>query len=147
MRDFNHTVNVLVKAYLNNTLQRSNCFACAVGNMIADSNNYIYCNRKGMLSWEKNNPEWQWVFVTISGEPEQFTEEFNYKDLSKEQIDSTGYTWQELAKIEYAFERNYKGEDPMFNSLMAVVDVLADIHNIDLKEREKSKLLFQHENI
>lgn len=36
MRDFNHSVNVLVKAYLNNTLAHSTCYACAVGNLVAD---------------------------------------------------------------------------------------------------------------
>lgn len=41
---YQKTVDILVKAYFDDTLQHGNCYACAVGNIIAgncgdDSNN------------------------------------------------------------------------------------------------------------
>lgn len=72
------------------------------------------------------------------------------------QVAMTGYSIKNLKDIEYAFE-NAPGDsalngrmsadritDPewMFNGLMAVVDVLAEIHDIDLKVREDAKSLF-----
>jgi hypothetical protein len=149
MRDFHYTVNVLVKAYLNDTLEHSNCGACAVGNMIADSigdANFPvhspFIDKNVILS---KGHGWAAVFCTVSKD-KQFIFSDEYNGVAKEQIDSTGYTWQELARIEKAFEyQGYtiKGRDEaMFCGLMAVVDVLADIHNIDLKVREEVKTLF-----
>jgi hypothetical protein len=56
--------------------------------------------------------------------------------------------WTELAEIEKAFEKVYytspneTSEELMFNGLMAVVDVLASIHNINLTEVSQAKALF-----
>jgi hypothetical protein len=58
----------------------------------------------------------------------------------------TGYSVHEIHQIEYAFENApYQGDDTeewMFNGLMAVVDVLAEIHGIDLTAKEEAKKLF-----
>jgi len=32
---FENTVDILVKAYINDTLEHNNCYACAVGNIVA----------------------------------------------------------------------------------------------------------------
>jgi hypothetical protein len=161
MRDFNHTVDVLVKAYLNETLEHGVCTACAVGNIIADS---IGAKpTRGGINWKRNGteiiPVWGKVFQSIAPGNQRVTADA-YKGWEKKQIDTTGYTWQELAKIEYAFELHNSGiyldDDPefqddyslviinqaMFNGLMAVVDVLADIHGIDLEAKETAKALF-----
>lgn len=156
MRDFHYTVNVLVKAYLNETLEHGVCTACAVGNIIADSVKAKVIKDHGV--WVRNGalvqPIWDDVFLSeIPGEQKINPE--NYKGWAKRQIDTTGYTWQELAKIEYAFELHnclidYPNDeqeekqisDAMFNGLMAVVDVLADIHGIDLERKEEAKALF-----
>ena len=126
MRDFSHSVDVLVKAYMNDTLTHGNDCACAVGNLIAHE---LGVNPKS--SW---NPEWLVGYVCG----------VNIEDGRRE-IETTGYTVNEILRIERAFENvlysndhdewNYKG-------LMAVVDVLADIHEIDLTTREESKKLF-----
>lgn len=161
MRDFHHTVNVLVQAYLNGTLEHGICTACAVGNIIADS--ILAKPVRGRMNWKRNGneiiPVWGEVFQSSAPGCQRVSADA-YKGWAKKQIDTTGYTWQELARIEYAFELYNCGIDldydpeyydeeelelidkAMFNGLMAVVDVLADIHNIDLSIREEAKLLF-----
>lgn len=143
MRDFNHSVNVLVNAYLNDTLKHEDCSACVVGNLCGGST------------------LWKFLFMTYNGEQKAYLDT-PQKELFLESIlahhfvtseeellqraikvcESTGYTVDELAKIEYAFETCSQVGDKMFNGLMAVVDVLADIHKIDLTTREESKKLF-----
>jgi hypothetical protein len=152
MRDFNHTVNVLVKAYLNDELAHSFCCACAVGNIIADS---IGTKPRALLIgncefdnnvFDNGVPAHVWYDEIHGG--------FG-GEIGRTQIKSTGYSIDELRIIERAFEHadgkpdqcgmwRGKQTDPtwMFNGLMAVVDVLADIHNIDLTTKETAKALF-----
>jgi hypothetical protein len=167
MRDFNHTVNVLVKAFFEETLVHANCYACAVGNIVADSIGTKVVKVRNELhdiTWENREPYpalggtfepgWGAVFST-SDDWDDYTDKSTKVQSIDEKyllssprarfhIDSTGYTWQELARIEFAFE-NVKGSTEtkrMFKGLMKVVDVLADIHGIDLKAKEEAKLLF-----
>lgn len=152
---FENTVDILVKAYLNGTLLHSNCHACAVGNIVADCMGERV--DKNRMMWEKNTPMWDDVFCVDyidykTGIRSQSLYPQNYHGSSKIQIDSTGYTWQQLSQIEKAFEtapcqRNAKSYDEewMFNGLMAVVDVLAEIHNVDLSTRESAKAMFVKE--
>ena len=149
MRDFHKTIDILVKAYLNNTLKHSDCKFCAVGNILG-------C------------PEWSYLFITMNDGIQYSGEDaFNFKvgcrnldtgeyidsqkaiikrEIGREAIKESGYTIEELARIEYAFEIASKGRDEdeyMFNGLMDVVNVLADIHGIDLEIREGTKKLFK----
>jgi hypothetical protein len=144
-RDFNNSIGVLVKAYFNDTLVHGQCHACAVGNLVGAARQVpIIKDIRNMPGkyWVKVAP-WSNVFMTVRNEQEI---DLNaYQGEAKEAIDSTGYTWQELARIEYAFETADKGsceDDYMLAGLLAVVDVLADIHGIDLTKREEAKLLF-----
>jgi hypothetical protein len=149
MRDFNHTVNVLVKAFFEGKLEHGNCHACAVGNIVHESMKGRKVKTAAPGMGTPYGSGWPSVFCSVNPD-KQIILPGNYEsDLdAKIQIDSTGYTWQELAKIERAFEDHndlYTGEeyeDAMFNGLMAVVDVLADIHGIDLKAKEEAKALF-----
>lgn len=162
MRDFNHSVNVLVKGYLDDTLKHGNCYACAVGNLICDSMGFEWEKtlNRGIYSVMWKNQVYPtsnmiilgvltrilgWAAVFSTSLQVQIIEMNNYKGKAKEQIDSTGYTVEELARIEYAFETASKKGDYMYNGLMAVVDVLADIHNVDLSSKEVSKELFKKE--
>lgn len=134
---FYNTVDILVKAYLNDTLKHKRC-GCAVHNIITSING-------------ESEPWWCGVFMTscYPGDipKRHFTRALYYGD-AKEQIDSTGYTLEELSDIEYAFERlrafNEKGQqvDNIFECLMSVVDELARIHNVDLSVKESAKQLF-----
>lgn len=151
--EFHKTVNVLVQAYLNDTLVHGYCTACAVGNIVASSMGIEVIKDDNFCGpdWSHSNPKWPNVFLCTGEDPTK--ENFQVVDSNgyekpdvKREIDSTGYTWQELAKIEFAFESApYEGtrDDRMFSGLMNVVDVLADIHNVDLSVREDAKLLFQ----
>jgi hypothetical protein len=164
MRDFNYTVNVLVKAYLNNTLEHGKCAACAVGNIIADCKGITpqkdAFGRHEFDYFTNDIPVfWHYLFMTdgITQKPYDDSEWISSQDIKErkkaghEQVISTGYTIEEMAKIEYAFETapgrpqdKFDGFDDkwMFNGLMAVVDVLAQIHGIDLTHKEAAKLLF-----
>jgi hypothetical protein len=138
MRDFNYTVNVLVKAYLNNTLRHEECKACAVGN-IAGSDLWKYLFVTADPGVQTRLPTW--YRPTIDG----FKTMQDARLAGMKIIKKTGYTWKELAMVELAFESAPKGnskDDHMFNGLMAVVDVLAEIHNINLEEIKEAKALF-----
>lgn len=128
---FENTVDILVKAYLNDTLVHKNC-GCAVHNIIEHHNGDSY-------------PFWADVFITYQEYPSmQLDRRFylkNYIGDAKSQIDSTGYTPQELSQIEFAFEE-YRAQRDIFGCLMNVVDQLAIIHNVDLSVKESAKQLF-----
>lgn len=128
---FDHAVKVLVTAYLNSSLVQSNCHACAVGNLVAAGLNIKYDQD---LKWIGRQAAWPAVFVTLRHQIPQVRRPWAYTGEAQQQIDATGYTWQELARIEYAFERAPMGktaEEYRFNGLMAVIDVLCQIHELD----------------
>ena len=120
---YNKTVDILVQAYLNDTLQHLNCYACAVGNMIAANLGIKMIKEDTMIKWEdygdKKQVNW---FAGLRGLSYASHEEF------KKEIESTGYSIVEIDKIEKAFEGVPEEGDKMFNGLMAVIDVLDEIH-------------------
>lgn len=139
---YNKTVDILVQAYLNDTLQHGNCYACAVGNMVAANKSYTYY--EGM--WVDAFSWWNSVFSTDVYYGIQTIEINNYTGDAKEQIDSTGYSVRELAEIELSFETAPRGnsdDEWMFNGLMAVIGVLDKIHeNTDTELTNNTKLRF-----
>lgn len=150
---FDQTIAILVKAYLNDELCHKICAACAVGNLVAHALGTkpkkapdTYCVEFENNEFEDGTPAFHWYdslngMISIEGE---------------EQIKATGYTIEQIRAIESAFENApgdpdptsglYRGRcvDPvwMFNGLMAVVEVLAEIHGVDLKTKESAKLQF-----
>jgi hypothetical protein len=139
---FDKTVKILVNAYLNNSLEPGNCHACAVGNIIA-ANMGIKYNKD--LQWIGRQVAWSRVFVTFSFRIAQVKRPWAYTGEALEQINSTGYSWEDLARLEYAFERAPRSkarEEQMFNGLMAVAEVLGEIHEMDEKTKEVTKELF-----
>jgi len=150
MRDFNHSVNVLVKAYLNDTLVNGHPCGCAVGNLIADSYGlkveawFDEYDELYLAKWDNSeNDGFAW-FTLIH--PLRLGRESN-DELGREQISKTGYSECEVYRIEKAFEQfdgyyELSKDDIMFKGLMAVVDVLAEIHNIDLTTKDNAKALF-----
>ena len=122
---FERTVNILVNAYINDHLLHGSCSACVVGNL---------CGRK--MSWSN-------VFYTCGKTQDFFIEE--YVGEAKKQIDSTGYSLDELRKIEYSFEtceRDHDDDKYMLNGLMSVIDCLMIIHEANIEETEYAKSLF-----
>lgn len=134
---YNKTVDILFQAYFDDTLVHGNCQACAVGNMVAaNTGKKVRRFEKGYkgVGWDCGWTVWQCVFMTDPGTLYQVKEPAFYVGEAKFQIDATGYYWEDLAAIEYAFETADKGqseEDYMFNGLVAVLEVLKQIHEID----------------
>lgn len=141
---YNRTVDILVGAYFDDTLERGVCQACAVGNIVARNNNYTITKVQDQLIWLNSKgrmvyPKWVKVFRTsrryipifhiqISVRQEVDIDNYSEEAVVKE-ILSTGYNVSELAQIEYAFEKGAsKRGDQMFNGLMAVIEVLDKIH-------------------
>lgn len=127
---YNKTVGILVDAYFNDTLRHGSCSACAVGNIVA-ANLEIKVFPKG--GWSRSLPYWSDVHIIDSLTHEQifFEDGHLYRKEGIEQIKTTGYTPEQTAQIEYAFETASQGnskEDWMFNGLMAVIEVLDKIH-------------------
>lgn len=147
---YQKTVDILVQAYFNDTLEHGNCAACAVGNIIA-ANNEIDFKRGDStpcLFWDnKRLPVWGWIFQTDRDKKRQRFSPESYIGEMKAEIDSSGYDLYDLRKIEYAFEMAEKGnseEDYMFNGLMAVIEVLDTIHkNKDSETTINSKKRFE----
>lgn len=140
---FENTVDILVKAYLNDTLRRGQCEKCAVGNIVHAAGHPMVDWDPDMEMPEESCGNWKAVFFTSKGYQRKFyTTDIEWQNLGLRMIESTGYTVDQLALVEYTFETSYKGLDPMFNGLMAVVDVLAEIHGVDLTVKESAKLLF-----
>lgn len=159
MRDFNHTVNVLVKAYLGGKLAHRICTACAVGNIVADalggkelkeSNHTAFDNVCYKDGYSVQWPAISEIFISLGN-----------TSRALEEIAKTGYTVKEIIEIERAFEEcekpkeviamdeigtrsksYYTNDEWMFDGLMSVVDVLAEIHGINLESKEEAKKLF-----
>lgn len=145
---FDWAIGVLVKAYFNETLRRLNCAACAVGNLVAAANNYEKFYFNNWTDKEGNAVAGLWAHVhrvtTTGYQIKNLYRPYKSGDLhrwnaGKAQLESTGYTIEETAKIERAFETG--GKD-MFHGLMAVVDCLIEIHEGTEEEKEEAKEMF-----
>jgi hypothetical protein len=169
---YSKTVNILEQAYLKNELMHGDCTACAVGNLIKNSGVDCYKTVSELKVAMDAGAEyvsdldkpfiimWKQVFHTsenklfqslLGGKSMKFQKinSDNYKGFAKQLIDATGYTWQELAQIENAFEMADEGESEdeyMFNGLVAVIDSLDKIHeNTDEVITKQSKAKFVKE--
>lgn len=153
---YKRTTDILYQAYFNDTLDHHNCYACAVGNLIAAN----MCKRfvvdetlnEQKLHWEGYN---SYAMNSTAGKDVNWfaiVRGVSWKTNDRDgEIASTGYTIQELAKIEHAFENCKEGknkEDYMFNGLVAVLEVLKDIHQVtdqDLLTSNNNRFKEQYE--
>lgn len=139
MTQFEKSMDVLVKAYFNDTLEDKNCQACAVGNLVCSAMGYKYhCSEMGLLDTGKRM---NW-FAGLYRDP---IYDFDANNLEKE-LDAIGYSLDEVRKIEKSFEQGAAYGD-IFAGLMAVLEVLAEIHGVDLTAKESfaSQLLEIHQ--
>lgn len=155
---YQKTVDILVAAYFNDTLQHNNCYACAVGNIVAansgmkfradpSSDRPIYWDGYTPYSkrWRNDNG------VPIAKTPGWFAvlhpDTTGDKKQGESEVAASGYDSKDLGLIEYAFEaasRGYTPDEYMFNGLMAVIDVLDKIHgNTDAELTSQSKKRFK----
>lgn len=133
---FENSVSVLVRAYLNNELQHGDCGACAVGNLVLAAG----VPKSASVIEGKVNASWKWAFFTCDGVQSRGDND-KLLGYALWVIKKTGYLVDDLARVEFAFETAEKGnnkDDYMFNGLLAVVDVLAEIHGVDLTVKENA---------
>lgn len=148
---YNKTVDILFNAYFNDTLHHGQCHACAVGNLINARMPFTKKQIEEMKTNKLGNPiYWPSVFCTYNakhGRPDREFHPSRYTGVAKDQIDSTGYSLEELSEIEYRFETapgDYGSEDHMFNGLCAVLEVLKEIHGIKEDEHTTQVSRFQN---
>lgn len=158
---FEKAYNALYNAFMNDTLAKGTCIACAVGNIVADAMGAkVYSQQDdSSIKFRCSNNNYWWndlFFTTQCGQRIiKISENNKVKQLRKKILNLTGYTWRELAKVENAFEKNtiisfdeynfYTPEQIMedqFNGLMAVMDVLIELDNV--KEGDKYKNNFRN---
>lgn len=155
MRNFDHTIGVLVNSYLKNTLVHHTCAACAVTNIIGHSGWSRFfvtiqnSNGTDIIQYKAQESEILVPSILCGARVVPLSEVCGDTLIEREAgfaaIVKSGYTIEELAKIEFAFETAARGnneEEHMFNGLIAVVEQLADIHGIDIKLKEEAKALF-----
>ena len=165
---YKRTVDILVQAYFDNTLQHGNCYACAVGNIVAGNMGIRFfkgkygsaCDINEYLIWEGKKPtycsadqkdDYRTTITSVvctlrDGERVELTENI------KKQLLSTGYTLEELIEIENSFEKvdfeAVSDDERMFNGLMRVVDALDKIHeNNDVVATQVAKKRFEKVSI
>ncbi len=156
---FTRALDALVKAFFNDHLSRGHCAACAVGNIVAycngvDMKNFTQKSDSSVF------PHANWVYLGFTFEGTQLpgmnpggpmglpvpSKEFDII-IAKRFIFATGYSDSEILKMEFAFETNTKiyGSDyhihtpkeimeDQYNGLMAVVDVLCELDDIEAIE-------------
>ena len=157
---FKNAYDALYKAFINGTLAKGSCSACAIGNIVSAAqkgtieiiNNEVFSSTRSHF-WSKifvteNKSKAPKMLFFIKDTVEQTINQGKLDDseiifLSGELKRLTGYSANELAKVEYVFEtaskihyRQYpkcserKILNDQFNGLMAVVDVLLELDNM-----------------
>lgn len=153
----NKTIDILAKAYLQGILIPQSPCACAVGNLCASAMGYDIIAEGPELediNWynDQGGEEFpMWGDVFLNGLPQGGERGYRYHRRAKSQIDATGYSWLELMKIEKAFmnttrtERQWTDKDQdeiNFAGLMAVLDVLFEIHEVDEEDHQQYRKAF-----
>jgi len=158
---FNRAYTALVNAYHNGTLAKGHCSACAVGNMVASSHRLMVPNpleltyQTSILTKDDLDiSDWKFLFETHNGYQSLSLGDTYNQEKGRLVIKETGYSVEELAKIEFAFEistriswRDYYISteqqilEDQFNGLSAVLDVLLELDSItDEKNKLRSDL-------
>lgn len=148
---FEKAYNALYNSFMNNTLAKGSCRACAVGNIVADAMEGKILINDNIFECTVPNIFWANIFYTSEGK-QNITRNYICEEKIKK---ITDYSWEEMAKIEFAFETNTKiyacdyhdhserqiMED-QFKGLMAVMDVLIELDEV--KEGETYKDNFKN---
>lgn len=141
---YKRTVDILYQAYFNDTLVHNSCYACAVGNLVAANMGYTMSVVNGSpktfgrtLVWKKGRTILPYPNADNGGWPDcVYIEEGGASKSAIEQVESTGYTGDELLAIELAFESAKDSYVPgteacMFAGLSSVLAVLATLHEVE----------------
>lgn len=146
---FEKACNALYNAFMNDTLAKGTCKACAVGNIVA---NAMGASVTSKYDCEVVNTFWNCIFYTTESGEQIITRNAICEKQLKE---LTEYSWEEMAKVEHAFERAAKIHyyyygchtpqeimEDQFNGLMAVMDVLIELDEV--KEGNSYKETFKN---
>ena len=133
-------IDILLDAYNENRLEANDCEACAVGNLVAyglpkdlDENLYLKLNYK-----------WSDLFHTFMME-QQINKGALRDPFVVKSIEATDFTWEELAKIEFAFESTFhkyniidrkSKKESQLKALEEVVKVMMSFDEIEEKIEE-----------
>lgn len=166
---FERAYNALVNAFFDGTLAKGSCYACAVGNIVGDAQGgtikretMTFGSGKEVLlfSCTTRSNFWSKLFITTcgirggqlrmyNGEHPTSLQEDEIKEYMERLEGLTGYSTEEMAEIEYAFEtntqiryENYLSSseqeilEDQFNGLSAVVDLLLQFDGIEDEDRK-----------
>ena len=145
---FDRAVNVLVQAFLNDTLEHGSCTRCAVGNLVgalAYPGAHEAPGKARGIDYVLPNGEIKradWFSIMRNNNSPWLTSD--EKRIGEEQRAALGYTWQQIDDIEEAFENTKYNQHAMYDGMMAVVTELALIHGIDLEHVHRAQELFVH---
>ena len=120
-------VETLISAYERGELFQGYCRSCAVGNLVSKGCGY----GSDLLSWRTL---WTLEFGSYMGD--QSYERKAYYGLTNKQIDSTGYSVDELELI----ERKFEGCDDAFGGLCGVIEVLYEIEGLKVESSVYERL-------
>ena len=151
---FNNAMTALINAFFNDTLAKDTCTACAVGNIVAYANGgKVEKTSNGIFMCDIDNTDWRALFLTCEGVQED-RRKYNTKTeiaLGLRIIKKTGYSENELKRVEFAFESNtsitwqnygYETKDAVmqdqYKGLCAIVDVLCDIEGLNANEYKQA---------
>lgn len=143
---FNKTISILVNAYQKDVLDYYDCKACAVGNIVAANKGYGLKKVNGSIRCDNEDycGDWADAIELGCGRPENNL--LGLSNVTFEEIERTGYTIPELAKVEEAFAIGCDLGDGrnqnQFQGLMKVVDYLMTIHEANEAEIKEAKELF-----
>lgn len=156
---YKKTVDILFQAYFNDTLQLGNCYACAVGNIIAANKGWKYLvdNTTDLKYYWESEPV---NVYAVFGRPVDHLWLKAIRGGSVcgvainpaiiDQVTATGYSFRELSVIEHAFENatdwGLSEDENMFNGLVAVLEVLKDIHQVEDNEPDVIRFRDQYTN-
>lgn len=152
---YKKTVDILFDAYFNDTLEHANCYACAVGNIVAANRGLKYLNKemvslelygdviytgRGKLFYSSENSFTENLVSYLPGVFDSFRAN-QLPGLALQHLESTGYSFDELTAIENAFEgeaisAEFLTDDIMFSGLVAVLEELKQIHKVGDNEPE-----------
>ncbi|MGI4873164.1 MAG: hypothetical protein ACRYFX_18545 [Janthinobacterium lividum] len=146
---FDRSVAVLVKAFNRGDLNEVDCAACACGNLVAAANGYEMAGGGNWLNCAGETVTPAWHDATYRHAYRTSATPCTCAQALSE-VKSTGYTTEQLHKIEQAFmlidpvprDGNMEQDEDSFNGLMAAVEALSEIHDIDLTTTEAAKALF-----
>lgn len=149
IKQFYKSVDVLVTAYNNGTLIHQSCAACAVGNLVMAACDYT--TNSDFDEWITTDGKSLGRIYTSRGLAKKSTAWYSaarcqgYNDdpalteIGKTQIASTGYTPEDIYKIEKAFELTRGFPKPAsVHALVRVITCLAEIHKLPDDELERA---------